>query len=64
MVSGFWLIIWILVADENAVQRARIRNKIGKLQDPNYKPEHTGRLLTITVVTILLVMFIITIIGA
>lgn len=57
--TGLWLIVWILIADENAVMRARIRNKIGKLQDPNYKPEGTSRL-----VSILLMLFILLIIVA
>ena len=59
MFTGLWLIVWIIVADDNAVMRARIRNKIGKLQDPNYKPERTSRL-----VSILLVLFILLIIVA
>ena len=60
MITGAWLIVWILVADENAVMRARIRNKIGKLQDPDYEPEHPNRLLTILIVLIIIV----TVIGA
>ena len=59
MFTGAWLIVWIIVADQNAVMRARIRNKIGKLQDPSYKPEGASRL-----VSILLVLFILFIIVA
>jgi hypothetical protein len=58
MFTGMWLIVWIVVADQNAVMRARIRNKLGKLQDPDYVPEHTGRLATILLIFFILFIII------
>ena len=59
MFTGLWLIVWILVADENAVMRARIRNKIGKFQDPNYTTERVpNRLLGILLIAIIVIIII------
>ena len=59
MFTGLWLIVWILVADENAVMRARIRNKIGRLQDPYYKRERVpNRLLGILLIVIIVIIII------
>jgi hypothetical protein len=58
MFTGLWLIVWIIVADDNAVMRARIRNKIGKLQDANYKPERTSRLVSILLVLLILLIIV------
>ncbi len=63
LITGFWLIIWILVADENAVRRAQIRNKIGALQDPYYKPERVPNRLLGILFILLIVIVIIAAIG-
>ena len=39
MMTGAWVIVWLLVAEDNAISRAETRNELGTLQGPEFEPE-------------------------